>query len=82
MHGKKGGSVCYMVTGGLMIAGWCMLRMEPRAALISSILIGCTLFAMEVRLGAMRSQDASQKPRVQEDVRWREMADHALREKV
>jgi hypothetical protein len=71
-----------MVTGGLVIAGWCMLRMEPRAALISSILIGCTLFAMEVRMGAMRSQDASQKPRVQEDVRWREMADHALREKV
>lgn len=74
--------VFYAVTGGLVMAGWCILRMESRAALISSILIGCTLFAMEVQLGAMRSQNASQKPHVQEDVRWREMADHAWRESL
>lgn len=74
--------VCYAITGCLVIAGWFILRLEPREALISSVLIGCTLFAMEVRIGAMRSQDASQKRRVQKDLRWREMADKALRERV
>jgi hypothetical protein len=74
--------VCYAITGGLVIAGWCVQRMEPREALISSVLIGCTLLAMEVRIGAMRSQDASQKPRVQENLPWREMMDNTLREKV
>ena len=65
-----------------MIAGWFILRLEPREALISSVLIGCTLFAIEVRMGAMRSREASYKDLTQEDLRWREMADHALREKV
>lgn len=74
--------VCYAITGGLVIAGGCILRMEPREALISSVLIGCTLLAMEVRIGAMHSQDASQKHRVQESLPWREIMDRTLREKV
>ena len=53
--------VCYAITGGLVIAGWFILRLEPREALISSVLIGCTLFAIEVRMGAMRSREASYK---------------------
>jgi hypothetical protein len=56
--------------------------LEPREALISTILIGCVLFAIEVRMGAMRSQDASHQHHIQEDLRWREVADHALRGKV
>lgn len=65
-----------------MIAGWFILRLGSREALVSSILIGCTFFAIELRMGAMRSQDAFQKQRVQEDLRWRAMTDHALREKI
>ncbi len=74
--------VCYAITGGLVITGWVILRLEPREALISTILIGCVLFAIEVRMGAMRSQDASHQHHIQEDLRWREVADHALRGKV
>jgi hypothetical protein len=74
--------VCYAITGSLVITGWFILRLEPGEALISIILISCVLFATEVRMGAMRSQDASHKHRIQEDLQWRKMADHALREKV
>jgi len=74
--------VCHATTGGLVVAGWFILRLEPREALISTILIGCALFAIEVRMGAMRSQDAPNKRRTQEDLEWRKMADHALHEKV
>ena len=74
--------VCYAITGGLVIAGWFIVRLEPREALISSVLIGCALLAIEVRMGAMRSQDGAHKHRIQEDLRWRELADHALRERV
>ncbi len=74
--------VCYAITGGLVIAGWFSLRLEPREALMSSVLIGCALFAIEVGMGAMRSQEASHKNLTQENLRWREMADRALREKV
>ena len=74
--------VCYAITGGLVIAGWFIIRLEPREALISSVLIGCALLAIEVRMGAMRSQDGPDKRRTQEDLQWRKMADHALHEKV
>ena len=73
--------VCYAITGGLM-AAWFIIRLEIRDALISSALIGCALFAIEVRMGAMRSQDAPNKRRTQEDLEWRKMADHASHEKV
>jgi hypothetical protein len=74
--------VCYAITGSLVIAGWFILRLENREALISSVLIGCTLFAKEVRMGAMRSRKTPQKDLTKEDLRWRELADHALRERV
>jgi hypothetical protein len=74
--------VCYAITGSLVIAGWFILRLENREALISSVLIGCTLFAKEVRMGAMRSRETPQKDLTKEDLRWRELADHALRERV
>jgi hypothetical protein len=74
--------VCYAITGSLVVAGWFIIRLEIREALISSLLIGCALFAIEVRMGAMRSQDAPNKRRTQEDLEWRKMADHALHEKV
>jgi hypothetical protein len=73
--------VCYAITGSLVIAGWFVLRLKPREALISTVLIGCTLFAIELWMGAMRLQDASHKHRTREDLQWREMADHALRER-
>jgi hypothetical protein len=65
-----------------VIAGWFILRLENREALISSVLIGCTLFAIEVRMGAMRSRETLRKDLTKEDLRWRELADHALRERV
>jgi len=74
--------VCYAITGGLVIAGWFIIQLEPRGALISSVLIGCALLAVEVRMGAMRSQDGPNKRRTQEDLQWRKMADRALHEKV
>jgi hypothetical protein len=37
---------------------------------------------MEVRMGALRSQDAPQKNLAEEDLRWREMADQGLRGKA
>jgi hypothetical protein len=74
--------VCYAITGGLVIAGWFIIRLEPREALISSVVIGCALIAIEVRMGAMRSQDGPNKRRTQEDLQWRKMADRALHEKV
>lgn len=74
--------VCYAITGSLVITGWFIIRLEPRDALVSSVLIGCALFAIEVGMGAMRSQDTSHKDLTQEDLRWREIADHALREKA
>jgi hypothetical protein len=33
-------------------------------------------------MGAMRSQETTQKDLTKEDLRWRELADHALRERV
>jgi len=74
--------VCYAITGGLVIAGWFITQLEPRGALISSVLIGCALLAVEVRMGAMRSQDGPNKRRTQEDLQWRKMAYRALHEKV
>jgi hypothetical protein len=74
--------VCYAITGSLVIAGWFSLRLAPRDALISSVLIGCALFAIEVGMGAMCSQDGPNKRRTQEDLQWRKTADHALHEKV
>jgi hypothetical protein len=74
--------VCYALTGGLVIAGWLVIPLEPREALISSVLLGCALLAIEVRMGAMRSQDGPDKRHTQEDLQWRKMADRALHEKV
>jgi hypothetical protein len=50
-------------------------------ALVASTLIACALFVVEVRMGALRSQDSSQNGR-EEDPRWSEMAAHDLRGKV
>jgi hypothetical protein len=74
--------VCYVITGSLVIAGWFILPLEPRQALISSLLIGCVLFALEVRMGAMRSRETLQRDLTEEDLRWRETANQALRERI
>jgi hypothetical protein len=58
------------------------LRLGTREALAVSALIACALFGMEVRMGALRSQDAPQKNLAEEDLRWRQMADQGLREKA
>jgi len=73
--------VCYVITGSLVIAGWFILPLE-RQALISSVLIGCVLFAIEVRMGALRSRETLGRDLTEEDLRWRETANQALRERI
>lgn len=74
--------ICYVLTAGLVVAGWFVLRQELQEALIVSALIVCALFGMEVSIGALRSQDASQKNRTEEDRQWRQMAEQSLRGKT
>ena len=74
--------VCYVLTAGLVIAGWFVLRLGTREALAVSALIACALFGMEVQMGALRSQDAPHKNLAEEDPRWRQMADQGLRGKA
>jgi len=74
--------VCYGMTGSLVIAGWFILRLEPQEALISSVLIGCVLFAIEVRMGALRSRETLGRDPTEEDLRWRKTANQALRERI
>ena len=74
--------VCYVLTAGLVIAGWFILRLGTREALAVSALIACALFGIEVRMGALRSRDTSQNSSAEEDSRWRQMADQGLREKA
>lgn len=74
--------VCYVLTAGLVIAGWFAQRQAAREALVVSALIACTLFGIEVRMGALRSKDTSQNSSADEDPRWRQMADQGLRGKA
>ena len=74
--------ICYAVTAGLVILGWCVMRLGTPEALIASALIACALFGMEVRMGGLRSQDTPQKNPGEEDLRWRQMADQSLRGKA
>jgi hypothetical protein len=55
--------ISYALTAGLVCAAWFILRMGWREALVASVLVGCSLFAMEVRLGALRSEDNSRGER-------------------
>ena len=73
---------CYALTAVLVIAGWFAQRQGNREALVVSALIACTLFGIEVRMGALRSKDTSQNSSAQEDPRWRQMADQGLRGKA
>lgn len=74
--------VCYALTAGLVIAGWFVLRLGTKEALVVSALIASVLFGMEVRMGALRSRDVPQKHLAEEDLRWRQMADQGLRGKA
>ena len=74
--------ICYALTAGLVCAAWFILRMGRREALVASALVGCSLFAMEVRLGALRSEDDSRGERDKKHLRWREVVDHGFRGKV
>jgi hypothetical protein len=73
---------CYALTAGLVIAGWTTLRLENREAIVASAVVGSGLLVIAVRMGALRSQDESQNERVKADVRWREMADRRLHQKI
>jgi hypothetical protein len=70
--------VCYALTAALVIAGWFVLRLGTREALVVSALIAGALFGLEVRMGALRTQDAPQKHLAEEDLRWRQMPDEGL----
>ena len=74
--------VCYALTAGLVVAGWLVLRLGLREALVASALVTCALFGMEVRMGALRQQDASQSNRAEEERPWRQMAEQGLRGKT
>jgi UDP-GlcNAc:undecaprenyl-phosphate/decaprenyl-phosphate GlcNAc-1-phosphate transferase len=74
--------ICYAMTVILVIAGWFIVRLGPWEAFVTSALVGCALFAIEVRAGALRSQDNSRNERFEEDLHWREMANGGVREKV
>jgi hypothetical protein len=66
--------ICYAMTVILVIAGWFIVRLGPWEAFVTSALVGCALFAIEVRAGALRLQDNSRHERAEEDLHWREMA--------
>ena len=70
--------VCYALTAALVIAGWFVLRLGTREALVVSALIAGALFGLEVRMGALRTQDAPQKHLAEEDLRWRQMPDEGV----
>jgi len=72
---------CYALTAGLVMAGWTTIRLRFPEAIVAGALIGIAMLMTSVRMGALRS-DSSRNKRAQEDLRWREMADHGLREKV
>jgi UDP-GlcNAc:undecaprenyl-phosphate GlcNAc-1-phosphate transferase len=74
--------ICYAFTAGLVIAGWFVLRLGTREALVVSVLIACILFGIEIRMGALRSRDTPQNSSAEEDSRWRQMADQGLRGKA
>jgi hypothetical protein len=72
---------CYTLTAGLVMAGWVTMRLRFPEAVVAGALIGIAMLVTSVRMGALRS-DSSRNERAKEDLRWREMADHGLREKV
>jgi hypothetical protein len=74
--------VCYALTAGLVVAGWVVLRLGTREALVVSALIAGALLGMEVRMGALRSLDSSRKNPAEEELRWRRVADQGLRGKA
>jgi len=57
------------------------MRLRFPEAIVAGALIGIAMLVTSVRMGALRSY-SSQNERAKEDLRWREMADHGLREKV
>jgi hypothetical protein len=59
-----------------------VLRLGAKEALVVSALIASALFGIEVRMGALRSQDSSHSNPTEEDPRWRQMADQGLRGKA
>lgn len=79
---RQGALVCYALTAGFIVAGWLILRLRTQEALVVSAVISCALFGMEVRMGALRSQDSFQKNPTEEDLRWHQIADQGLRGKT
>jgi len=72
---------CYALTAGLVMAGWITMRLRFPEAIVAGALIGVAMLVTSVRMGALRS-DSSRNERAKEDLRWRKMVDHGLREKV
>ena len=75
--------VCYAITGSLVVAGWFILRLEPREALISSYLDRLRVIRNRSTDGrdalARWSPEAPARKKTYNGAR---LADHALREKV
>ena len=72
---------CYALTAGLVMAGWITMRLRFPEAIVTGALIGIAMLVTSVQMDALRS-DSSRNERAKEDLRWHEMADHDLREKV
>jgi len=72
---------CYALTAGLVMAGWLTMRLRFPEAIVPGALIGIAMLVTSVQMDALRS-DGSRNERAKEDLRWHEMADHDLREKV
>jgi hypothetical protein len=63
------------------MAGWITMWLRFPEAIVTGALIGIAMLVTSVRICALRS-DSSRNERAKEDLRWREMVDHGLREKV
>jgi hypothetical protein len=64
------------------MAGWSTTRLSFPEAILASALIAIAMLVTLVCMGGLRSNENSANKRTKEDLRWREMADHGLREKV
>jgi hypothetical protein len=58
------------------------MRLATREALVVSALIACASFGIEVRMGALRSQDSPWNDHAERDRPWRQMAEQGLRGKA
>lgn len=74
--------ICYALTGGLVIAGWIVLRAGFPETLVATVLIVGGLLATAVPLGSLRSEDRSRNKTAEARLEWREMPDRRQRQKI